>query len=117
MGKWDKVEEIADAITFVVEFVIFTLFIYEEGMQIILRLIMNNIADGNKTGVFHECHVNFDYIFGFFADFFNAYGLLAVYGCNAYSTYLFACMFTREWAELYLGGNRMTYSFPKTGLF
>lgn len=117
MGKWDKVEEIADAITFVVEFVIFTLFIYEEGMQIILRLILNNIASGNKTGVFHECHVNFDWVMPKFVNFFNNYGLLSVYGCNAYSTYLFACMFTREWAEIFMNGNRMSYDFYKTGMF
>jgi hypothetical protein len=117
MGKWDKVEEIADAITFVVEFVIFTLFIYEEGMQIILRGLLDSIASGNSANVSHHCHVNFDYIFNFFVGFFNGYGLLAVYGCNAYSTYLFACMFTREWAELYLGGGRMNYEFYKTGMF
>lgn len=117
MSKWDKVEEIADAISFVVEFVIFTLFIYEEGMQIILRLMLNEISAGNKSAVFHHCHVNFDYIFSFFAEFFMGYGLLAVYGCNAYSTFCYSCMFTREWAELYLGGNRMVYEFPKTGMF
>lgn len=117
MGKWDSAEELADGISYVIEYIIFTLFIYEEAMQIINRLILQQIINGEATKLRLTIMIDFDFIMIYARGFFESYGILSVYGMNAYSAYFFSSMMTREWAELYLTGKRMEYSFSKTPLF
>lgn len=116
-GVWDLAEGLMEAITFAVEFAIFTFFIYEESMQIICRQFLTYIASDDKVNLKVELRTNFDFIMNSFSGDFNNYGIVALYACNAYSSYLFSCMMVKEWSMLYLGGDRMEYSFPRTGLF
>lgn len=114
---WEMAEDMVDAISFVVEYAIFTLFIYEEAQQMINRQILSEISWGVKSAVIHDIEINFDFMMNGFAGSFNKWGILALYACNAYSSYLFASMMVREWANIWLGWGRMEYSFPRTGLF
>jgi hypothetical protein len=117
MGKWEYAEELLDAVTFAIEFVIFTLFIYEEAMQIHNRMILDRIAYNSKTYLFTFIPLNFDYTLSNFVSFFNNYGILALYGCNSYSHYIYVSYMTREWAKIWLGDGRQEYSVYTTGIF
>lgn len=116
-GAWDLAEGLANSITFVIEYAIFTFFIYEESMQIINREIMNKIADNKPIDIRLQLRTSFDFVMNSFSRDFNNYGILALYACNAYSSYLFASMMTKEWALLFVGEDRISYSFRRTGLF
>lgn len=116
-GAWDLAEGLANSITFVIEYAIFTFFIYEESMQIINREIMNKIANNNQNDVRIQLGTSFNFVMNGFSSDFNNYGILALYACNAYSSYLFASMMTKEWALLFVGEGRISYSFRRTGLF
>jgi len=116
-GVWDLAKELANAITFVIEFAIFTFFIYEESMQIINREVMTKIANNKPSDVRIQLRTSFDFVMAGFSRDFNNYGILALYACNAYSSYLFASMMTKEWALLFVGEDRISYSFRRTGLF
>lgn len=116
-SKWELAEDIADAISFVIEFIIFTLFIYEESLQIQNRLLMDRIAFNDKNTLYIYMHTDFDFVMSYARNFFEGFGILSIYACNAYSSYLFSSMMTREWAQLFGGGPRMSYSFSRTGIF
>lgn len=114
MGKnWDLAWDLAEAINYVIEFVIFTLFIYEEALQIANRRILNDIATKNTYVLGVDMYVNFDYAMGWCREYFESYGILALYGCNAYSSYFYSSMMTREWGNIYLKGQRMDYKFSR----
>lgn len=116
-SKWDAAFDLAEGINYVIEFVIFTLFIYEESLQIANRLILNAIALNNRSVLGEQMQVNFDFVMSWADDFFSKYGILALYGCNAYSAYWFTCMMTREWGQIFLTGNRLDYSFETLPVF
>jgi len=117
VGKWEIAEEVLNSVTFAVEFTIFTMFIYEEAMQIVCREFLNFISIDEKKDLKSQIRLRFDIIMADFNQDFTNYGILALYGCNAYSSYLFSCMMVKEWSYLYLGWDRLEYSFPRTGLF
>ena len=48
VGKWEIAEEVLNGVTFAVEFTIFTMFIYEEAMQIVCREFLNFISIDEK---------------------------------------------------------------------
>ena len=116
-GAWDLAEGVMEAITFAVEYAIFTFFIYEESMQIICREFLTNISSGKNTLLKQEIRTSFDFVMAGYSRDFSNYGIVALYACNAYSSYLYSCMMVKEWSYLYLGWDRLEYSFPRTGLF
>lgn len=116
-GAWDLAEGVMEAITFAVEYAIFTFFIYEESMQIICRELLTHVSTSETVALKHEIRTAFDFVMYDFSRDFNNYGIVALYACNAYSSYLYSCMMVKEWSLLYAGGDRMSYSFPRTGLF
>lgn len=117
VGKWEIAEEVLNSVTFAVEFTIFTMFIYEESMQIVCREFLNFISSDEKRDLKAQIRLRFNIIMGYFNQDFSNYGILALYACNAYSSYLFSCMMVKEWSLLYIGEDRIEYSFPRTGLF
>lgn len=112
-SKWDLAFDLAEAINYVIEFVIFTLFIYEEALQIANRMILVEVSTGNMTKLGNVMETDFDYIMGFIKQFFENYGILALYGCNAYSSYFYVSMMTREWGNIVKYDQRMDYSFSR----
>lgn len=116
-GVWELAEDLVNSITFVVEYVVFTLFIYEEAMQMMNRRILDEIRFSEKSVISFDIKVNHTFIMNHFSSDFNNYGILALYACNAYSSYLFASMMVKEWGQLFCGGDRINYSFRRTGLF
>lgn len=116
-GTWELAEEIMEGITFAVEYATFTFFIYEEAMQLICREFLTNISSGQDTLLRFSIVHDFDFVMNSFSWDFSNYGIVSLYACNAYSSYLYSCMMVKEWSLLYLGGDRIEYSFPRTGLF
>lgn len=116
-GVWEMAEDLIDKLSFAVEYAIFTLFIYEEGQQMMNRRILNEISWGVKSQVDFDTEITFDVMMNGFGGSFKRWGIVSLYACNAYSSYLFASMMVREWANIWLGKGRMEYSFPRTGLF
>ena len=117
MGKWEYAEELLDVVSFAIEFIIFTLFIYEESLQIYNRLVLDYIASNNVLQMDALMGVTILPALREMHGFFNNYGILALYGCNSYSHYLYVTYMTFEWYNIFRGKGRQEYSIYTTGLF
>lgn len=114
---WDYGIGIVEAIAYAIEFVIFTLFIYEEALQMANRMLINQIGLSNKAGVYGMLMIEHAYALNQATQYFENVGPIALYGCNAYSTYFYASKFTAEWGWIYFNGTRSQYSLYKMDIF
>lgn len=118
-GKTDTagVMDIINVMSFAIEFIIFTFFIFEEAMQIANRHILTDISFNSLTRVSVDIAVDLNYILPWVEGAYNGYGILALYTNNAYASYLYSTYMTREWGNIFLGDGRQSYEVNRFAIF
>lgn len=107
----EALEGFVEGLSFVVEFVIFTLFIYEEAGQLMSKDLLDAIFqdDGNRIRLGKKLVLS--PILESYKEFFNGKGILSVYACNGYATNLYSLEMVNEICQIYLTGERTDYTW------
>lgn len=109
--KIEALEGFVEGLSFVVEFVIFTLFIYEEAGQLMSKDLLEAMMENHRRRIQLGQNLVLRPIRNSYKEFFNGKGILAVYACNAYATNIYAVEMVNELCQLYLEGERTDYSW------
>jgi len=109
--RLEALESFVEGLSFVVEFVIFTLFIYEEAGQLMSKDLLQAMMENNRRRIQLGKRLVLGPILSSYKEFYNGKGILAVYACNAYATNIYAVEMVNELCQLYLEGERTDYTW------
>lgn len=100
---------VASKVIFAIEFVIYTLYFYEEGFVLFLRFYSEALYWRRESEIMHNSWLNFDYMYKWYRGWLFQYGALAVYAYNAYATYCFMLLMFREYGNILMGRGILEY--------
>lgn len=113
---WSGASALASALTFAIEFTIFTMFIHLEAQKLLNRVLLNDISYSAVPEALVDSYSNAQFTMDYYMGFFISYGILCTYCTNAYSAYAYSCYMMIEWTNIYLGLGHMEYDIPKIGM-
>lgn len=107
----EALEGFVEGLSFVVEFVIFTLFIYEEAGQLMSKDLLDAIFQDDGNRIMLGKKLVLTPILKSYKEFFNGKGILSVYACNGYATNLYSLEMVNEICQLWQTGERTDYTW------
>ena len=87
---------LATGLAFAIEYVTYALYFFEEGFVIFMRGYHDGLYWKNLPTIFALSYLDFDYMFNWYQDFLNHFGILAIYSYNAYVNYMYMLQMYRD---------------------
>lgn len=114
--KMEYLEGFVEGLSFVIEFVIFTLFIYEEAGQLMAKDLTDSIKERNIHRVMLGRNLVLRRILNSYKSFHADTGILSIYACNSYASFIYGLDMVDEICNIYMYGEGTEYTWQGINL-